>query len=91
MKQNLTAQAYLNFLRSQLPTLLQILPNDDVQHIYFQQDGCPSHNARIVVQYLNSKYGERWLSTYGPISWLNLLYRAEVCLQENGLQFEHLL
>ena len=48
-EQNLTAQAYFNFLRSQLLTLLQVLPNDVVQRIYFQQNDCPSHNARIVV------------------------------------------
>ena len=48
-EQNLTVQAYLNFLRSQLPTLLQVLLNDIAQRIYFQQDDCPSHNARIIV------------------------------------------
>jgi len=38
-EQSLTAQAYLNFLRSQLPTLQ--VPNDVVQCIYSQQDDCP--------------------------------------------------
>ena len=33
------------------------------KRIYFQQDG---HNAR---DYLNLKFGEQWLGTYGPIAW----------------------
>ena len=48
---------------------MQGLPDDIQQRIYFQQDGCPPRNARIVHNYLNSKFGEHWLGTYDPIAW----------------------
>ena len=48
---------------------MQGLPDDIQQRIYFQQDGCPPRNARIVHNYLNSKFGEHWLGTYDPTAW----------------------
>ena len=44
------------------------LPDDIQQRIYFQQDGCAPHNTRIVHNYLNLKFGEHWLGTYGPVA-----------------------
>lgn len=37
--------------------------------LYFQQDGCPAHSARIVTDYLNVKFPNRWLGRFGPIRW----------------------
>ncbi|CAK9815954.1 hypothetical protein ANTPLA_LOCUS8827 [Anthophora plagiata] len=34
-----------------------------------RQDGCSPHNAQIVRNYLNLKFGEHWLGTCDPIAW----------------------
>ncbi|KOC63368.1 hypothetical protein WH47_04086 [Habropoda laboriosa] len=48
-----------------------------VQRVHFQQDGCAPHNARIVKEYLNSKFGERWLGTYGLDPLRNMTWPAQ--------------
>lgn len=37
--------------------------------MYFQQDGCPAHNAQIVKSFLNDTFGEKCIGTVGPIPW----------------------
>lgn len=35
----------------------------------FQQDDAPPHNANIVSQHLNEIFYNRWIGTFGIISW----------------------
>lgn len=37
--------------------------------MWFQQDGAPPHNARIVTNYLNTTFPNSWIGTNGPIKW----------------------
>lgn len=145
-EENLTSRPFLDFLRINLPQLMEDVPYDIRRSMYFQQDGCPAHNAVIVRNYLNTVYGDWLISTYGPYRWParspdlspldfylwrylksvvynetpinsiddlreriiracrsikhsslvdathnNLLKRAEPCVAEGGMQFEHLL
>lgn len=65
---SLTGARYLNFLREELPILLQ---NVQLRHnnIWLQQDGAPAHNARISQNFLNETYEGKWIGTHGPIRW----------------------
>lgn len=37
--------------------------------MYFMHDGAPAHFALRVRQYLDRKYGEKWIGRGGPIAW----------------------
>ena len=39
------------------------------RRMWLQQDGAPSHFARIVRAFLNDHYGNRWISRGGPVNW----------------------
>jgi len=68
-EENLTSDGYLHFLQYYLPQLIEDVPYNTRRSMYFQQDGCPAHNAVIVRNYLNTMYGDRLISTHGPCRW----------------------
>ena len=37
--------------------------------MWFQQDGCPAHTARISGQSLNHMFPNRWIGKYGPVNY----------------------
>ena len=37
--------------------------------MWFQQDGAPPHNARIITDYLNRQHGNNWIGNRDPVSW----------------------
>jgi hypothetical protein len=65
----LNGRRYLNFLTNELPILLDDVPLDAREHMFFQQDGAPAHNAIIVEQYLNQIFPNRWIGTNGLVPW----------------------
>ncbi|KAL4132664.1 hypothetical protein QTP88_009783 [Uroleucon formosanum] len=38
-------------------------------NLFFQQHGAPAHNAIVVREYLQDKFGNRWMGTYGAVAW----------------------
>lgn len=66
---NLDGNRYLEFLQNELPVLLEDEPLNNLQNIWFQNDGCPAHYARPVRDYLNQEYPGRWIGRLGPILW----------------------
>uniref|UniRef100_T1I0V0 Tc1-like transposase DDE domain-containing protein n=1 Tax=Rhodnius prolixus TaxID=13249 RepID=T1I0V0_RHOPR len=52
-----------------LPVLLEDFPLQHRLDKYFQQDGCPAHNARVVRDYLDRNIHEKCLETHCPIQW----------------------
>lgn len=66
---SLTAQRYLNILQNNMPELLEDIPLAQRHQIYFQQDGAPAHNSRVVTEYLSAHFSRRWIGTHGPIRW----------------------
>uniref|UniRef100_T1I2L1 Uncharacterized protein n=1 Tax=Rhodnius prolixus TaxID=13249 RepID=T1I2L1_RHOPR len=52
-----------------LPVLLEDVPLQRRLDMYFQQDGCPAHNARVVRGYLDRNFHEKCLGTHCPIQW----------------------
>lgn len=64
----LTAVRYLEFLQNDLPILLEAI-HLRRNMLWFQQDGAPAHNSRIVQEHLNEHFEGRWMGTRGPVQW----------------------
>jgi hypothetical protein len=60
---------YLNFLQNYLPGLLEDVPLDVRQNMWLLHDGAPPHNRRVVRDYLDISFADRWIERNGPISW----------------------
>lgn len=69
MPSPLNGQRYGTFLRETLPLLLQDVPLDVRRRMWFQHDGAPAHSSRIARQYLNERFGDRWIGRNGPVPW----------------------
>lgn len=41
------------------------IPIDIRDGMWMQMDGCPSHNGRMVTDYLNATYPDRWIGRFG--------------------------
>ncbi|GFU79957.1 uncharacterized protein TNCV_578371 [Trichonephila clavipes] len=46
------------------------LNNHDVQELWFQQDGATCHTARATIDLLKDTFGDRLISRFGPVNWL---------------------
>lgn len=79
MPAKLNGAEYNNFLRNDLPELLEDVPLNLRQQIIFQQDGAPPHNARLVRLTLTEKFPERYVLTYF-CSQLNYVYYLNYAL-----------
>lgn len=70
LENNLNSVRYLHLLQHDLESLLDEVPLAVINKIkWFQQDGCPAHNALIIRNYLNERFPENWMGTYGPVLW----------------------
>lgn len=65
----LTGIRHLDIMRDALMELLEDVPLADLNNIYYQQDGAPSHNSRIVREYLETTFPDKWIGTNGPVRW----------------------
>jgi hypothetical protein len=54
--QRLTGDIYANFLQDELPTLLEDVPLQTRQQMYYQHDGAQPHSSQVVRQCLNHKF-----------------------------------
>lgn len=69
---NLDGSKYIIMLHNEIvpamyaSALRQNIPWADV---YFQQDGAPAHYARLVRQYLDIVFPNRWIGRLGPMAW----------------------
>lgn len=66
---NVTANSYIHFLNNEFNEMLQILPPEIRETMWFQQDGHPAHTANATIQVLNQKFPNRWIGKHGPIAW----------------------
>jgi hypothetical protein len=64
----LTGDIYLTFLQETLPELLEVVPSEVRREMWFQHDGAPAHFTNIVREYLDEKFGNRWIGREGPIT-----------------------
>lgn len=66
--ERLDGNQYLNFLQNILPGLMQN-ENANVRGLFFQHDGAPPHFARVVSEFLNITFPNRWIGRGGPHLW----------------------
>lgn len=66
---NLTGRRYLEFLREDLPLLLEDVPLMTRLRMWFQQDGAPPHWLLAVRNHLHRTYPGRWIGRGGPVTW----------------------
>ena len=60
---SVTSESYLQMLDDFLWPLVK------QQRMFFQQDGAPAHYSLDVRNWLNKKFGDRWIGRRGPIEW----------------------
>ena len=65
----LSANIYLDFLQNILPLLLQNIPLNLRNNMWFQHDGAPPHFGVNVRQYLDQRFPQRWIGRGGPVAW----------------------
>lgn len=65
----LNAVEYSNFLQNHLQDLLENVPLARIRDMFFQHDGAPPHHARIVTEWLNDSFPQKWIGRAGPIRW----------------------
>lgn len=65
----LDGNAYLFFLENNLQVLLEEVPLNVRQQMWFLQDGAPPHFARLVRQHLNNTFENKWIGRGGPVPW----------------------
>lgn len=65
----LTGATYLEMLRNEVEEMLDDVPLNILRQCYWQLDGAPPHFEIHVRQYLNEKFGERWIGRGGPVAW----------------------
>lgn len=65
----LNGELYENFLRHDLPVLLEDVPLAIRGRMIFQHDGCPAHYRLTVRQLLDERFPYRWIGRSGPIIW----------------------
>lgn len=65
----LTGVKYHDFLRDDLPVLLEDLPLEDRQVMWYQHDGCPAHYSRIAREMLDDQFPNRWIGRGSRVNW----------------------
>jgi len=66
---NLNSETYLQLLTDQIVPSIQEIVGDNFGDVWFQQDGAPPHYGRIVRNYLNDTFPNRWIGRRGTIEW----------------------
>lgn len=66
-QENLTTEKFLDMLVNEIGPKIMEVAGD--REIFFQMDGCPAHNSRIVQDFLKEAFPGRIISTHGDIAW----------------------
>lgn len=66
---HLNGEMYLDFIANQLPILLEEVPLNIREQMWFLHDGAPAHHIGLVRGELNDQFGERWIGRDGPVRW----------------------
>lgn len=67
--ETLNGERYLNFLRNELPLLLEDVPLAIRRDMFFQHDGCPAHFSLNVQDFLDKTYPDRWIGRGSLFHW----------------------
>lgn len=65
----LTSERYFQILTNDLEDLLDNIPLAEVNNIWYQQDGAPSHNSHNVMNYLLQRFNNKVVATNSAVRW----------------------
>lgn len=65
----INGERYLNFIRDELPLLLEDIPLETRRFMFLQHDGCPAHFSREVRNFLDDAYPDRWIGRGSLFFW----------------------
>lgn len=65
----LNGRKFLRFLKEDFLNLLENVPLNIRQRMWFQLDGAPAHFKRSVRNYLDRKFPDKWIGRDGPCKW----------------------
>jgi hypothetical protein len=65
----LNSELFCNFLENSLPEIVEDVPLQQRYHGWIQMDGAPAHCGRVVREWLNRHYPQRWIGRSGPVLW----------------------
>lgn len=65
----LNGENYLHFLTTDLNELLDDVPLNTRNKMWFMQDGAPAHYTIQVREFLNEAYPNRWIGRGAPVAW----------------------
>ncbi|XP_066587607.1 histone-lysine N-methyltransferase SETMAR-like [Prorops nasuta] len=65
----LTGEIYTQFLRTELPEILEEVPLEIRRGMWFQQDGAAPHYHRVAIAALDDIFPHRWIGRRGPVEW----------------------
>lgn len=60
---------YLQFLQNTVGSWLEKMPPEIMPSIWFQHDRAPHHNLCTVRNWLDGKFGAKWIGLHGPVEW----------------------
>lgn len=69
LEQNLNGARYASLLEEDLQDLMDELPLQYRDGMWFQQDGCPAHTSIVARNVLNAIFPGRWIGKYGPVPY----------------------
>ncbi len=61
------SETYLHFFREQLPLLLEDVPLEIWQNMYYMHDGALAHRDTVITQYLRQWFPNCWISYNSPL------------------------
>ena len=67
--QHLNGEIYRQFIEEDLPLLLEDLPLQLRNDMWFMHDGAPAHFSLLAREYLNRVFADRWIGRGGPQAW----------------------
>ena len=66
---SVTGNVYLNLLRRSVWPALRALMGDEIDLVYFKQDGASAHYSKVARRWLDHTFKERRMGRAGPIPW----------------------
>ena len=67
IEDTLNQHVYNTLLREKILPAINLVA--DLNLVFYQQDGAPSHTARLNTNFLDATFPGRWIGKKGPISW----------------------
>lgn len=65
----LNGEGFLDFLRNDLNELLEDVDYQTKRRMWLQMDGAPPHFSRMVREFLNEQFPDKWIGRGRPIPW----------------------